>query len=498
MNRDAYRMEYDIVIKGGRVVDGLGTPAVAADVAILGERIAAVGDGSGWHGKQVIDAAGKVVSPGFIDCHTHDDRMLLADPLMRPKVSQGVTTVVTGNCGISLAPVAMPGDTMIPPLTLIARSANDLFGSMRDYVQALADSPAAINSAALAGHSSLRVSAMDRLDRPADKREIEAMRRALDTALEHGAVGLSTGLFYPTAVHSTTEEVIGVAAPLKRWDGVYTTHLRDEGAHICDAMEEAFAIGRAADVPAILSHHKVSGRANHGRSVETLALYDNARANQPLGMDVYPYHASSTVLDARRMGDCDRVLITWSLARPDVGGRDLFELAKQEGKTPEALADELQPAGAIYFAMNEDDVKRIIAHDHVMIGSDGLPHDTKPHPRLWGAFSRVLGRYSREMKVYGLEEAVRRMTSLTAAQFGLRERGVVNAGCFADLVVFDPDTIVDAATFADPVRPSIGIDCVLVNGTVVERGGAATGERPGRFLGRDARSAPGLTVPAWA
>jgi N-acyl-D-amino-acid deacylase len=491
-------MEYDIVIKGGRVVDGLGTPAVNADVAIKGDRIAAVGDGAQWHSRRIIDAAGKIVSPGFIDCHTHDDRVLLSDPLMRPKVSQGVTTVVTGNCGISLAPVAMPGHTVPPPLNLIARTSKDVFGTMHDYVKALSDSPASVNSAALVGHSSLRVSVMDRLDRPADKPEVESMRRELDAALEHGAVGLSTGLFYPTAMHSTTEEVIGIAAPLKRWDGVYTTHLRDEGAHVCDAMEEAFAIGRAADVPAILSHHKVLGRANRGRSVETLALYDKARASQPLCMDVYPYAASSTVLDVQRMGDCERVLITWSKTRPEAGGQDLFELAKKEGKTPQALANELQPAGAIYFAMDEEDVKRIIAHDHVMIGSDGLPHDTKPHPRLWGAFSRVLGRYSRDMKLYGLEEAVRRMTSLTAAQFGLQDRGVVKAGCFADLVVFDPDTILDAATFTDPIKPSIGIGCVLVNGAVVERDGAATGERPGRFLGRESRCAPGLSLPTWA
>lgn len=491
-------MEYDIVIKGARVVDGLGTSAVVADVAIKGERIAEVGDGALWQTREVLNMDGMVVSPGFIDCHTHDDRALLNSPLMRPKVSQGVTTVITGNCGISLAPVRCSGDTVVPPLNLIAKSPRDLFGSLRDYVQALTDSPASVNSAALVGHSSLRISAMDRLDRPADSREIEAMRRLLDAALEQGGIGLSTGLFYPTAVHSSTEEVIGVAAPLSSWAGVYTTHLRDEGDHICDAMEEAFAIGRAADVPAILSHHKLAGKRNHGRSTETLALFEKARANQPLGMDLYPYSASSTVLDTRRLDECDRVLITWSERRPEVGGRDLFELARNEGKTPAEMADSLQPAGAIYFSMDDGDVQRIMKAPSTMIGSDGLPHDTKPHPRLWGAFSRVLGRYSRDMQVLGMEEAVRRMTGLTAAQFGLKDRGVLKAGCFADLVVFDPGVVADAATFADPVRPSVGISCVMVNGTIVERDGVATGERPGKFLGREARTTPGLDVPVWA
>ncbi|WP_454692674.1 N-acyl-D-amino-acid deacylase family protein [Achromobacter aloeverae] len=491
-------MEFDIVIKGAKVVDGLGGPPVAADIAILGERIARIGDGAQWTARETIDAGGKVAAPGFIDCHTHDDRLLLSSPLMRPKVSQGVTTVITGNCGISLAPVSVAGDAIVPPLNLIAKQRGDLFGTMREYAAALADSPAAVNSAALVGHSSLRVSAMDRLDRPADKAEIAAMRRALDIALGHGAIGLSTGLYYPTAVHSSTEEVIGVAAPLARWNGVYTTHLRDEGDHICDAMEEAFTIGRAADVPAILSHHKVMGKHNHGRSTETLALYDKARRNQPLGMDLYPYAASSTVLDTRRLADSDKVLITWSEARPDVQGQDLFELARREGKDPVVLAGELQPAGAIYFSMDEGDVKRIMAYDQVMIGSDGLPHDTSPHPRLWGAFSRVLGKYSREQHVLGMEEAVRRMTSLTAAKFGLKDRGVLKAGCFADIVMFDPETVADAATFLSPLQPSVGIACVMVNGAVVERDGVPTGARPGRFLGNEDRGAPGLDVPAWA
>ncbi len=490
--------EFDIVIFGGLIADGLGGPAFKADVAIQGERIARIGVGEGWRARQRIDATGKIVAPGFIDCHTHDDRALLNTPLMRPKVSQGVTTVVTGNCGISLAPVHVNGDVVPPPLNLLAKQPGELYRHMGDYAAALDANPAAVNSLALVGHSSLRVSVMDRLDRPADKREIAAMRTALDEAMAAGAAGLSTGLYYPTAMHASTEEVIGIAEALAPWRGLYTTHLRDEGDHVCDAMEEAFVIGRAADVPAILSHHKVTGKNNHGRSRETLALFDRTRANQPLGMDVYPYAASSTILEPRRVSAGERIIVTWSQPRPEIQGVDLRELAAREGKDPTQLAEELSPGGAIYFSMDEDDVKRIIGHDSVMIGSDGLPHDQRPHPRLWGAFSRVLARYVREMRVLGVEAAIRRMTSLTAAQFGLKDRGVLRAGCYADVVIFDAQAVTDMASFTEPTLPTVGIQAVLVNGQVVEQDGKPTGARPGRLLRGDDRAAPGFETPAWA
>ncbi|WP_417221144.1 N-acyl-D-amino-acid deacylase family protein [Achromobacter spanius] len=490
--------EYDIIITGAEVPARWGGPARPAALAIQGERFPALGDGAHWPARLRLDATGKVVSPGFIDCHPHDARALLGTPLMRPKVSQGITTVVTGNCGISLAPVRTPGDVVPPPLNLLAKHTGELYARMQDYADALSAAPAAVNSLALVGHSSLRISAMDRLDRPADKGEIATMRRALDEAMAAGAAGLSTGLYYPTAMHASTEEVIGVAEPLKAWRGLYTTHLRDEADHVCDAMEEAFLIGRAADVPAILSHHKVTGKHNHGRTAQTLALFDRVRADQPVGMDVYPYAASSTILEPRRVAAGEKIIVTWSQTRPEIQGVDLRELAAREGKDPTCLAEELSPGGAIYFSMDEADVKRVIGHGSVMIGSDGLPHDQRPHPRLWGAFSRVLARYVREMRVLGLEEAVRRMTSLTAAQFGLKDRGVLRAGCYADVVVFDATTVADLASFAEPTLPSTGIHAVLVNGQVVEENGAPTGARPGRLLRGDERAAPGFETPAWA
>lgn len=488
----------DFIVAGATLIDGSGGPSRQGDLAVRDGRIVALGDFAHAPDVPVIDARGLALAPGFIDSHTHDDGYLLAQPDMLPKVSQGITTVVTGNCGISLAPVHAPGDTVPPPLNLLAQHTGELYARMQDYAAALDASPAAVNSLALVGHSSLRVSAMERLDRPADKREIAAMRHALDQAMAAGAAGLSTGLYYPTAMHASTEEVIGVAEPLASWQGLYTTHLRDEADHVCDAMEEAFLIGRAADVPAILSHHKVTGKHNHGRTAETLALFDRARADQPLGMDVYPYAASSTILEPRRVPAGEKIIVTWSQTRPEIQGVDLRELAAREGKDPQRLAEELSPGGAIYFSMDEDDVKRVIGHGSVMIGSDGLPHDQRPHPRLWGAFSRVLGRYVREMRVLGMEEAIRRMTSLTAAQFGLRDRGVLRAGCYADVVVFDPAVVADRATFAEPLQPSAGIQAVLVNGQLVEERGAATGARPGRLLRGADRAAPGFETPAWA
>jgi N-acyl-D-amino-acid deacylase len=235
-------------------------------------------------------------------------------------------------------------------------------------------------------------------------------------------------------------------------------------------------------VPVQISHHKCAGRQNHGRSRETLAKIDSVRASQPVGLDAYPYVAASTILDPMYIKDATRTLIAWSRARPETAGRDLAEVAAEMGCSLAEASDRLQPAGAVYFMMAEEDVRRILAYPHTMIGSDGSPHDDHPHPRLWGAFPRVVGHYVREVGLFSLEEAVRRMTSLPAAQFGLRDRGVLRPGAFADLVLFDPDTVADRSTFDRPVQPAAGIELVMANGRVVWRDGAATGERPGRAL----------------
>jgi N-acyl-D-amino-acid deacylase len=262
--------------------------------------------------------------------------------------------------------------------------------------------------------------------------------------------------------------------------------MRDEGAGVEAAMAEAFRIGREAGLAVIVSHHKTAGVANHGRTRTTLALLDQARKAQEIALDVYPYDACSTILRADFARDARRVIVTWSTPHPEAKGRDLSAIAAAWGLSEEAAIDRLSPAGAVYFDMDEADVRRVLAHPMAMIGSDGIPDDAHPHPRLWGSFPRVLGRYVREEKLLPLEEAVRRMTSLPAERFGLKDRGRIAEGCFADLVLFDPATVTDTATFDRPISAAEGIRQVFVNGEAVWRDGKVTGARPGRVLRRAA------------
>jgi N-acyl-D-amino-acid deacylase len=480
---------YDTVVAGGDVVDGTGAPRRRADVGIVDDRIVAVGDLSAAMAGARIDATGRCVAPGFIDAHTHDDNIVFATPDMAMKASQGVTTVIAGNCGVSLAPLTLAGPPP-PPLDLLGDRSAYRFARFADYLAALDAAPPATNIAAMVGHSTLRVGAMDRCDRAATAGEIAAMRARLEEALAAGAIGFSTGLFYPPARHAPTEEVIALAEVAAAHATLYATHMRDEGDRVLDAIRESARIGAEAGLPVILSHHKVAGIANHGRSAETLALIDEKRRRQRMGFDVYPYVAASTVLSAERVGVASRTLVTWSKRVPEASGRDLADIAREWSITPAEAVARLLPAGAIYFMMSEDDVRRILRHPEAMIGSDGLPHDDHPHPRLWGSFPRVLGHYSRELALFPLEEAVRRMTGLTAARFGLRDRGAIRPGAFADLVVFDPASIVDRASFEAPRKPAAGVETVMVNGRTIWRDAAPTGARPGRALRRGELDAP--------
>lgn len=480
---------YDLLIRAARLYDGSGAPPRLGDLAVDGDYIAAVGELGGAEARREIDAAGLALAPGFIDVHTHDDRAVL-DGDMAPKISQGVTSVVVGNCGVSLAPLTLPG-TPPPPLDLLGGREDYRFATMAEYLGALDRAGGATNTAALVGHSTLRVGTMDRVDRPARAPEIAAMRERLREGLQAGAIGFSTGLGYAPSAAAPTEEIMSLAEELAPLGAIHTTHMRDESDHVAAALDEAFAIGRHAQVPVVISHFKVSGRGNWGRSEATLAQWRRAAQKQPLALDAYPYAASSTVLKSDYLAEAPRVLITWSKRHPEQAGRDLDEIARDWGLDRAAAAERLQPAGAVYFSMDEADVRRILAFPETMIGSDGLPHDQHPHPRLWGAFPRVLGHYAREQKLFALEEAVRRMTSLSAQRFGLVDRGVLAEGAFADLVLFDPDSVKDSATFADPKRPAAGIREVLVNGESVWAEGRPTGARPGRVLrlGQGARPA---------
>jgi N-acyl-D-amino-acid deacylase len=475
---------FDLLIRNGDIIDGTGAPRVRADLGVRGDRIAAIGDLSQTQGASEIDAAGRIVAPGFIDVHTHDDNCLLDRPDMFYKTSQGVTSVVVGNCGISLAPYTLTGDRPHPPLDLLG--SNFEFPSMASFFDRLDAEPAAVNAAALCGHTTLRLGAMESVDRPATDDEIDVMRDRLAEALDAGAAGLSTGLAYEPAMPAPTEEVLRLFFNDTATTEIYTTHLRYEEAHILDAMDEAFRIGRESGAAVVLSHHKVAGEENFGRTRETLPVIDKVRQTQTVDLDVYPYHASSTVISLDRVRACKRVLITWSEPFPEHAGRELADIAADFGCTPEDAAARLQPGGAIYFSMDEADVRRVIEYPHSMIASDGLPNDHHPHPRLWGTFPRVLGHYSRDLGLIALEDAVHRMTGRPAAVFGLTGRGVLEIGNFADITIFDPDTVIDRADFGDPTAPAAGIDAVFVNGDAAMRNGAATGSRSGKALRRNA------------
>ncbi len=473
----------DILILNGTIVDGSGADAVMADIAIQGERIVAIGNLAATPAAETIDASGKVIAPGFIDVHTHDDRLLLENPAMSPKVSQGVTTVVAGNCGVSLAPYTGKNDPP-PPMNLLGGKDWYRFERAEDYTAALAEQPAATNSVILCGHSSLRACVMDDLSRPASMSEIDRMARMLDEALTAGFAGLSTGLAYPTASAAPTDEVVALAKVAASHGGLHTSHMRDEEDAILEAIDEIATIGCKAHIPSVISHHKVCGQRNYGRSRETLERIGKVRQNQRLDFDVYPYIASSTVLLKSFIERAERVMLTWSTPHPEMTGRDVSDIAEQWNLSVNETCDRLNPAGAIYFQMNENDLKRILAYPDAMIGSDGLPHDKHPHPRLWGTFPRVLGRYVRDEGVFTLTQAINRMTGVPARVFGLKDRGEVRPGAFADLVFFDPDTVQDRATFKDPTQPADGIFRVMCNGQWIWRDHAPTGAYPGRHLRR--------------
>ena len=471
----------DLIIRNARIIDGTGAASTSGDLAVTGDRISAIGEALDLNASEEIDADGKALAPGFIDAHTHDDRIVLTDPAMACKVSQGVTTVVTGNCGISIAPVSIakrpPG-----PLDLICPSPDDFFTTFADYFSALEKSPPSVNVVAQAGHASLRVATMDKLDRAATDDEIDEMKALLRQSLNDGAAGFSTGLYYPPANAAPTEEIEALAQVLHEEGGFHSTHMRDEADGVMDSLEETFRIGRTADIPVIVSHHKCVGLANHGRSTETLKLIDAARKSQSIGLDIYPYVASSTILKKDRLELSSQVIVTWSDKVQGLEGRDLEEIAREMGLSLEDTVDAISPAGAIYFMMDEGDVRAIMSYPATMIGSDGLPHDRHPHPRLWGTFPRVLGHYSREEKLFPLETAVHKMTGLTAKTFGLSDRGLLKEGAFADLVLFDPDEVLDSATFETPMEPAAGIVFVTVNGKMVWNNGAPASNRPGRCL----------------
>jgi N-acyl-D-aspartate/D-glutamate deacylase len=524
------RPRYDVVIRGGVVVDGSGAAARRADVALLGDRIAAVGEVSGA-ALRTIDAAGLVVAPGFIDMLGWSQYTLLVDPRAVSKVTQGVTTEAVGE-GWSPAPVnaaTLREDSAQFAAWGLVVDWRDLDG----YFARLERTGIPINVAAFVGATTLRLYVMGHQRRAPTPAELAHMVALVDTAMRQGALGLSTSLIYEPGSYASTEELIALAREAGRHGGLYISHIRSEADGIRDALAEALRIGREAGVPVEIWHLKVSGRRNWGRMGEVLALLDSARARgQRVGANSYPYAASATGLSQAvpawmRVGGADSLLARLAdpAARararremePPTGvlvlnvldttlrryqGRRVTDIARDEGKDPrdvvlDLLAADRGASGAAYFSMNEDDVRLAVATPWVGVGSDfgatapdGPLAALTPHPRSYGTFPRILGRYVREERALSLEAAVHKMTGLAAERLGLAGRGLVREGYYADLVVFDPASVADRSTFERPHQPAVGIRHVLVNGQPVLVDGRLTGARPGRALFGAGRRGP--------
>jgi N-acyl-D-amino-acid deacylase len=490
---------FDLLIRGADVYDGSGGAAVRADIGVTGDRIARVGALEAATAAEVIDGRGLAVTPGFIDVHAHDDAAVLTDPELRCKTLQGVTTDVVGNCGLGIAPYRHALPTFGPWTPGLEDE--PAWTGYRGYMDRLAADPPALNIAVLIGQGTVRAAVMGDAERPADASEIKQMRELVAEGVDAGCAGLSTGLIYEPGRYSPTDEIVALAEVAAEAGRIYTTHMRNEADELLAAVGEAVDIGTRTGMAVEISHHKASGRANWGKVVESLALIDAARdRGVAVTVDQYPYTAGSThlfavvqngALDGGGGGigqvEPEAVTVASANGHPEWEGRNLVEIGELLGTSARTAADHVVDgtdgaALVVIEMMSEHDVRTVLTYRHTMIGSDGVPAPGKPHPRLWGTFPRVLGRYARDEGVLTFADAVRRMTSLPATTFGLEGRGHIAEGAFADLVVLDPSTIADRGTYDDPVQPPAGITTVVVNGTTIVRDGTHTGARPGRPL----------------
>lgn len=477
-------MLFDTIIKSVEVFDGTGAPAYTADVAIRHNRVEQIGELSEATANKVIDGQGLALAPGFIDVHTHDDTNVIRYPECLPKISQGVTTVIVGNCGISASPTILAGDPP-DPMNLLGKQEDFKYPTFASYAEAVQQANPAVNVAALVGHTTLRNNVMDDLQRTATDEEIAQMRSTLDQAMAEGALGLSSGLAYASAKQATADEVMRLAQVLGQHGGIYTTHMRTEFEEIISAMEEAFETGQFAKVPVVISHLKCAGAGNWGRTKEVLNVMDEAAKHQDVSCDCYPYSASSSTLDLKQVTDEIDIFITWSEAAPEYAGKMLKDIAAEMKLPLMEAAKAIQPAGAVYHCMDENDVKRVLKYKLTMVGSDGLPNDPHPHPRLWGTFPKVLGHYCREEKLFSLAEAIHKMTGMSAKRYNLKDRGEIKVGAYADLVLFNPNTIKDTATFENPISMAKGVESVFVNGELSYLSGDVTKNRSGVFIYRN-------------
>ncbi len=521
---------YDLVIKGGRVIDGAGNPWFPGDVAVSKGRIAAIGKVE-KPAKEKIDASGLVVSPGFIDAHSHSDLVLISEPQAKLKIMQGITTEIVGQDGLGEAPIQDDS------LAMWRRYLSGLNGdpdiewgwrSFGEYLKRLDDAKPSVNVASLVGHGNLRLAAMGMENRKPKKAELNKMRRLLDRSLREGGIGLSTGLIYPPCVYADTEELTELCKVSAVHRGVFVVHMRNEGNKLIEAIDEVVSVGRGSGVSVHISHFKANGRGNWGKSPQALARVEAARKEGiDATFDQYPYVAGSTFLGSllppwAHEGGVDKLLarlrdpetrkkfFTYlSGARGDDGspnewdrilltnvqtgknkrfeGKYISQIAEALKKTPaetviDLVLEEENAATMATFTMDEEDVRRIMRSPLGMVCTDGIVLG-KPHPRAYGSFPRVAGHYVRE-GVLTLEEAVRKMTGYTAQTYGLADRGVLRPGLAADVTIFDPAKIRDTATFENPIQYPEGIEYVIVNGVVTVESGKHNGGRAGRVLRR--------------
>ncbi len=527
--------KFDILIKNGRVVDGTSNPGYLSDIGISGDKIKYIGRVKEAEAKEIIDARGLIVAPGFIDMHGHSDGGIYEDSSIFNMIEQGITTEISGMCGFSVAPVSETYFEQLRRYAGVGESDSNLIekwkkmSSFKHYLDSLEDLPLGPNVAFYVGHGTIRIAVMGFEDRKPTADELNKMKDLVEDAMESGALGLTTGLIYPPGVYADKKEIIELCKVVAKYGGSYASHIRNESHSVVEAVKEAIDIGRHSGVPVIISHHKIAGKANWGLSTETLALIEDAnREGIDVALDQYPYKAGSTGLKAtippkyhiggteallKRLKDpATRLQIkkdimqddrTWeNLAYscgldnimvfcdiPDVNGKtvaDYASLTEKEGL--DALIDLLietkADAGAVYFMMDEIDIERIMQNPYTMIGTDGGVVDKKSgnHPRAVGTFPKVLGQYVRERKVLRLEDAIRKMTSLPAQKAGLKAKGLIKEGFDADLVIFNPETIIDRATYQEPTLKNEGLNYVIVNGKVAVKDNKYIGVGSGKVI----------------
>ena len=525
------RNRFDLVIRNGLVLDGLGNPAIKTDLGIVAGKITAIGDLSTATANRKIDAQGLIVAPGFIDIHTHTDVELIANPRAESKIRQGITTEIGGNCGFSPFPL-----TEADRLELSAEWSEEYgvavnWSDIGGFFSAIKNKGTAFNYASLTGHGDLRAAVVGRNDVDPTPEQLREMEKLLEKSMEMGSLGLSTGLEYAPGSYAETGEIIALSKIVARHGGLYATHMRNEDDTVIEAIEEALTICREAGVSTEISHLKACNKNNWSKVPRILEMVEEAAQNLPVKADRYPYDAWGTGLTsftpqwarqgntderiarlrdpqqaarimeyandrARRIGGWDRLLISGceSEANKIWEGIDILTCSKERKMEPaefvrNLLIEDRLDVGIVGFAMSEDNLKLVLNSPQVMIGSDGsasapygILHKGKPHPRYYGTFPRVLGRYVREQKTLSLPEAVKMMTSMPAEKLKLKQRGTLVKNNFADITIFNPTTVIDNATFADPHQYSTGIDYVIVNGKVVIDQGEHTDVMAGELV----------------